>query len=82
MARLARRDPDSGDDVLVLLPTVEAGGRAREVVQMRSLGYLGSFLLQYTSAQVGASPLCPRDEGRGGRGRAGRPPATLVQPPA
>ncbi|EFN53165.1 expressed protein [Chlorella variabilis] len=52
VARLARRDPDSGDDVLVLLPTVEAGGRAREVVQMRSLGYLGSFLLQYTSAQA------------------------------
>jgi hypothetical protein len=53
VAKLAREELDSGDHVMVLLPTVEAGAGAR--ADMRSLGYMGSFLLQYASAQVGPS---------------------------
>lgn len=64
VAKLAKRDDRGTDDaILVLLPTVEGGG-AR--CHMRSLGYMGSFLLAYSSAQVGAGGggRAPRGEGR------------------
>lgn len=51
MAKLAKRDPETHDDILVLLPTVEGTGGAGHL-HMRCLGYMGSFLLQYSSAQV------------------------------
>ena len=56
-----------GDDEMVLLPALECNACA--TLQMRSLGYMGSFLLQYVSAQV-----CPTraGQGRAGQGRAGQ----------
>jgi len=66
VARLARRDEDSGEDILVLLPTVEWSsiGAGEGEVHMRSLGYMGSFLLQYSSAQVRERLRGVRGDGR------------------
>ena len=50
VAKVARREEGTEDDIIVLLPTVEGAGRR---CHMRSLGYIGSFLLAYRSAQVG-----------------------------
>ncbi len=50
VAKVAKIDDETGEDILVLLPTVEGGGSR---CHMRSLGYMGSFLLAYSSAQVG-----------------------------
>jgi hypothetical protein len=62
LARVSKREDDGVEDILVLLPTVEGtgagggGGSSGGTVRghMRTLGYMGSFLLQYTSAQVRA----------------------------
>lgn len=50
VAKLAKRNKETQDDIIVLLPTVEVAGQR---CHMRSLGYMGSFLLAYSSAQVG-----------------------------
>ncbi|KAL4439787.1 hypothetical protein ABPG75_002788 [Micractinium tetrahymenae] len=51
VAKLAKRDEETRDDILVLLPTVEGASAGRRC-HMRSLGYTGSFLLAYSSAQA------------------------------
>lgn len=60
VAKLAFRDADTRDDLLVLLPTVEDGGGAAARCHMRSLGYMGSFLLAYASAQASGRNLFRR----------------------
>ncbi|PSC73904.1 hypothetical protein C2E20_2879 [Micractinium conductrix] len=50
VARQAKRNEEAGDDEMVLLPALECNACA--TLQMRSLGYMGSFLLQYVSAQA------------------------------
>ncbi|KAL4451648.1 hypothetical protein ABPG75_007310 [Micractinium tetrahymenae] len=49
IAVMAKEDEETGQQVLVLLPTVERGVRGS--CRMRSLGYVGPFLAQYDSAQ-------------------------------
>lgn len=51
IAKKAALDQETRESFIVLLPEVQAPPGVSEV-EMRSLGYLGSFLLQYTSAQV------------------------------
>lgn len=55
LATMAKRG-EQGDDILALLPTVEGTGKGSRV-HMRSLGFMGSFLLQFSSAQVGGGLL-------------------------
>ncbi len=53
---LVSKVDEADDNILMLLPTVEAGAFRTEV-QMRCLTYMGSYLLSYASAQVGCSFL-------------------------
>ncbi len=75
MARKARRPEGSEDDILTLVPPLEVVSgmstttNGAEYVHMRSLGFMGSYLLQYASAQVGhrALPGQPQRCGREGK---------------
>jgi hypothetical protein len=56
VALVAKPDEETGDQVLVVLPTVEMDIEHVEgmhlTCRIRSLGYIGPFLSQYESAQV------------------------------
>lgn len=72
VARVAKQDDETEEDILVLLPVVEGAGVGQRR-HMRSLGYLGSFLLAYTSAQVGPRGRArPAGKGAAFAGQLGR----------
>jgi hypothetical protein len=49
----AKKDEAMGGQVLVVLPSVESAGPC----SMRSIGYMGPYIAQYDSAQVGPAQL-------------------------